>query len=344
MLAWPAEGAGRKASEEKEMSQYIETSGVPPTRSVDPSKKRRWSAIAGIAVAAALVAAAVGLINARTEQAVPTAQPSVQARLSAAELVESGQESLLAQFRAGERAAQDQRYTPSNAVEAFESAIAPTATSGGWVPDVTDLPSELRIYTAVAGVGWVPDPTQLSIEKTRAERSRTHQLATSEGAASLGAASRVASSVLGITELSIEKAIADQYRAQQMATPQGIAQLRAAELPELYAAQYASTADGTLAAELAARFDLPAFGEVSAPSLPASVRGFEYSDEATAYHELATPVTTTYFGNSGELWPEGSEPAAVSGFEYSDEATAYHEFAPPVTVAYFGNSGELWVE
>lgn len=55
-------------------------------------------------------------------------------------------------------------------------------------------------------------------------------------------------------------------------------------------------------------------------------------------------MTTTYFGNSGELWPESSEPAAVSGFEYSDEATAYHEFAPPVTVAYFGNSGELWAE
>ena len=341
------------------MSQYIETSGVPPTRSVDPSKKRRWSAIAGIAVAAALVAAAVGLINARTEQAVPTAQPSVQARLSAAELVESGQESLLAQFRAGEHAAQDQRYTPSNAVEAFESAIAPTATSGGWVPDVTDLPSELRIHTAVAGVGWVPDPTQLSIEKTRAERSRTHQLATSEGAASLGAASRVASSpheiaeaqlpaavssLSGISQVSAEKAIASLYRAEQLATPEGIAQLRAAELPGLYAAQFAATSEGTVAAGLAARFDLPAFAEATAPSLPASVRGFEYNDDATAYHELGTPVTTTYFGNSGELWPEESKPAAVSGFEYSEEATVYHEFAPPVTTTYFGNSGELWAE
>jgi hypothetical protein len=159
----------------------------------------------------------------------------------------------------------------------------------------------------------------LSIEKTRAERSRTHQLATSEGAASLGAASRVASSpheiaeaqlpaavssLSGISQVSAEKAIASQYRAEQLATPEGIAQLRAAELPGLYAAQFAATSEGTVAAGLAARFDLPAFAEGTAPSLPASVSGFEYSDEATAYHEFAPPVTTAYFGNSGELWAE----------------------------------------
>ena len=405
------------------MSQYIETSGVPRH---DPSSKRRWSAVAGIAVAAALVAAAVGLINAQSEQAVPTAQPSVGAGLSSVELVETGQESLLAQFRAGEHAAQDQRYSPSDGVEAFEAAIAPTATSGGWVPDVRELPSGSAIAPAVTSVGWVPDPTQLSIEQARAERFRSHQLATSEAAAAMGVTSRVASSpheiaeaqlsegassvtgvgwvpdpiqlsieqaraerlrshqlatsegaaALGVTsrvasspheiaeaqlsegassvtgvgwvpdptQLSIEKAIADQFRAQQMATPQGIAQLRAAELQGLYAAQFASTSEGTVAAGLAAQFDLPAFAEATAPSLPASVRGFEYNEEATAYQEFGTPVTTTYFGNSDELWPEESEPAAVSGFEYSDEATAYHEFAPPVTTAYFGNSGELWAE
>lgn len=343
------------------MSQYIETSGVPRH---DPSSKRRWSVVVGIAVAAALVAAAVGLINAQSEQAVPTAQPSVQAGPSSAELVETGQESLLAQFRAGEHAAQDQQYTPSNAVEAFESAIAPTATSGGWVPDVTELPSGSAIAPAVTAVGWVPDPTRLSIENELANQRQAQQLATSEGAAGLSVTSRVASSpheiaeaqldavvmstpvssVPGMTQLSIEKAIADQFRAQQTATPEGIAQLRAAELQGLYAAQYAATSEGTVAAQLAARFDLPAFAEVPAASLPASVRGFEYNDEATAYHELGTPVTTTYFGNSGELWPEESEPVGVSGFEYSDEATAYHEFAPPVTVAYFGNSGELWAE
>jgi hypothetical protein len=112
------------------------------------------------------------------------------------------------------------------------------------------------------------------------------------------------SSLSGISQVSAEKAIASQYRAEQLATPEGIAQLRAAELPGLYAAQFAATSEGTVAAGLAARFDLPAFAEGTAPSLPASVSGFEYSDEATAYHEFAPPVTTAYFGNSGELWAE----------------------------------------
>ena len=72
-----------------------------------------------------------------------------------------------------------------------------------------------------------------------------------------------------------------------------------------------------------------------------SVEGTGMAAEATSFHVQRPGVTSEYFGNSGELYPEVM---LIGGFDINHDATVGHIQRPGVTTPYFGNSGELYPE
>jgi hypothetical protein len=80
---------------------------------------------------------------------------------------------------------------------------------------------------------------------------------------------------------------------------------------------------------------------VTEATFAGSVEGTEMAAEATSFHVQMPGITSEYFGNSGELYPEIMP---IGGFDIHRDATVGHIQRPGITAQYFGNSGELYPE